>query len=312
MASFFHSVSSVLVILILTSVGYFVGYKGWMNASHKSFLSKFMMNIGLPCMCLNNLTGSLTHDLVTESLRQLCVPMIMIPVLFALSFALAKLLHLPRRQLGPFMAMCSLSNSIFVGYAMCRELFGAECTAPVMMYYLVHTALLQSVALGFIEYSGAPEGTPFTVHNIAQLFRRPLILSLFLSLLLIWFEIPLPSLVVSVTSYLGGTVSPLGLLFTGFIIYEIGLKNLRITKSLAIMSGMRFLVAPLLCLLVCRMLGVGELPCSVMTVESAMPCVTQSVVFSSEYGADDKFAAQGAALSTLLCFLVIPVLMLLL
>jgi predicted permease len=45
-------------------------------------------------------------------------------------------------------------------------------------------------------------------------------------------------------------------------------------------------------------------------IEAAMPVVTLSVVASSEYGADEAFGAQAAAISTLLSFLVIPLLML--
>ena len=43
-----------------------------------------------------------------------------------------------------------------------------------------------------------------------------------------------------------------------------------------------------------------------------MPVVTQTVVACAEYGADERFAAQGAAVSTLACFVVTPVLMLIL
>ena len=39
---------------------------------------------------------------------------------------------------------------------------------------------------------------------------------------------------------------------------------------------------------------------------------TKTVVAAAEYGADEDFAVQGAALSTIACFVVIPVLMLIL
>ena len=65
-------------------------------------------------------------------------------------------------------------------------------------------------------------------------------------------------------------------------------------------------------MLLCMLLGVDGLARSVFVVEAAMPVVTQTVVASAEYGADETLAAQGAALSTLACFVVIPVLMLLL
>ena len=62
----------------------------------------------------------------------------------------------------------------------------------------------------------------------------------------------------------------------------------------------------------CALLGIGGLVRSVYVVELAMPVMTQTVVAAAEYGADEQLAAQGAAISTLACFVVTPVLMLLL
>ena len=74
----------------------------------------------------------------------------------------------------------------------------------------------------------------------------------------------------------------------------------------------RFVAAPAVCVLFCSLFGVTGLARSVYVVEAAMPVVTQTVVAAAEYGADEQLAAQGAAISTLACFVVTPVLMLLL
>ena len=74
----------------------------------------------------------------------------------------------------------------------------------------------------------------------------------------------------------------------------------------------RFLIAPGLCLALCAALGVTGLARSVLVVQTAMPVLTQAVVASTEYGGDERMAAQGVAISTLACFVVTPVLMVLL
>ena len=51
---------------------------------------------------------------------------------------------------------------------------------------------------------------------------------------------------------------------------------------------------------------------NVFIVESALPVVSQVPVLAGAYGADDKYAATGAVLSTLCSFISIPVLMLML
>ena len=74
----------------------------------------------------------------------------------------------------------------------------------------------------------------------------------------------------------------------------------------------RFLLVPAAAFALCKLFGVEGLARSVLLVETAMPVVTQTVVAAADYGADEEFAAQGAALSTLASFVVIPVLMLIL
>ena len=107
-------------------------------------------------------------------------------------------------------------------------------------------------------------------------------------------------------------IATLALLLTGYIIYEIDLKNLKVDASMIVMLLFRFLFAPALCFALCAFFGISGLARSVFIVESAMPVVTQTVVASAEYGADEQFAAQGAAISTFACFFVTPVLMLIL
>ena len=92
----------------------------------------------------------------------------------------------------------------------------------------------------------------------------------------------------------------------------IGLRSLRLTPTLGVMMVFRFVISPALGAALCALLGIGGLVRSVYVVELAMPVVTQTVVAAAEYGADEQLAAQGAAISTLACFVVTPVLMLLL
>ena len=312
METFLHSVASVAIILLLTATGYFCAAKGWMGLEAKAFISKFVMRIAIPAMCVYGLTNNLTHEMVVQSWRMLLVPFICLTLLFLLSFLAGKLLKLPRRQLGVFMMMSSLSNSVFVGYAMCSELFGDACTPHVMLYYLVSTSFTQLVGLTLIRWSGESGKRVPLRTSLRKFITTPTVLGVLIGFVLVLGDIQLPSLVTSYLRYMNNMVSPLALLLTGQIIYEIGLKRLRIDRIQCVMMIFRFLLSPALCALLCVPFGVTGLARSVFMVESAMPVVTQTVVASAEYGADEQLAAQGAALSTLACFVVIPVLMLLL
>ena len=310
METFLHAVTSVTIILLLTATGYFCTAKGWMNAQAKAFISKFLMNAAIPCMCVYGLTNNLTHEMLAQSHRFLLVPLLCNTTLFLLSFAVGRLLRLPRRSLGVFMMMCSLSNAIFVGLAMCTELFGEACTPHVMLYYLVSTSLTQLVGLSLVRWSGESGRSGHRV--LRKLITTPTVLGVLTGFALVLTDVRLPSLVMSYCKYMNNLVTPLALLLTGCIIHEIGLRSLRLDRTLSVMMLFRFVISPALCIALCAAFGIEGLARSVLVVETAMPVVTQTVVAAAEYGADEQLAAQGAAISTLACFVVTPVLMLLL
>ena len=307
MEQFLHSVTSVNVILLLTATGYVCARLGWLTAEGKRFLSKFCMTVATPLMCVYGLTTNLTRDMIMQAHILLLVPLLSLAGNYALAIPVGKLLRLPRRSLGVFIMLCSVSNSMFVGYAMCKELFGDECVPYVMLFYMVSTVFTQVVGLSLIRWSANAE--PLSGKLLVKFLRSPPIIGVTLGYVLVLCDLHLPGLVNSYLRYMNQVVSPLALLITGRIIYEIGLKNLHIDRDMILVMLFRFLLSPALFVVACSLLGTDPLARSVYVVQAAMPVVTLTVVASSEYGADEQFAAQGAAITSLASFAVIPVLM---
>ena len=123
MEGFLHAVSSVTIILLLTATGYFCAARGWMGPQAKAFIGKFTLSVAIPCMSVYGLTNNLTRDLLVQSGSFLLVPLLGTVVITILSLLVGRLIKLPRKKLGVFMMMCSVSNAIFVGLAMHRALW---------------------------------------------------------------------------------------------------------------------------------------------------------------------------------------------
>lgn len=310
MEGFFHSVASVTIILLLTATGWLCGKKGWMTAQTKTFISKFLLSLAVPCMSVYGLRSNLTREMLASSWRMLAVPYLCIALLFAVSYLLARLLKLPRERRGVFMVMCSLSNSLFVGYAMCTELFGDACVPYVMFFWFSSTCYTQTLAMWLIRRSGDADGG--ARRRPLSFLRTPTVLGVFTGTLLVLLDVRLPSFLMSYLRYMNNVVSPLALILTGYVIFEMGWDKLRLDRDLAVAMCCRFLLAPAAFLPFCVAFGIEGLARSTYLVQASMPVVTQTVVAAAQYGADEQFAARGAAVSTLASFVVIPVLMLLL
>ena len=154
MDGFFNAMSASLVLLMLMSVGYFMGARGWMNASEKKFISKYIVNIAVPCNCLTGLLNNLDHDSLLEAGVMVVAAMLGVLMTLLLSLALAALLRLPRERWGVFVAMTAFSNTLFIGLPVSTQLFGDACIPYVMLYYLANTVFVQSVGFLLIERAG--------------------------------------------------------------------------------------------------------------------------------------------------------------
>ena len=313
MDGFFNALSASLVLLLLMAVGYAMGRLGWMTASEKRFLGKYIINIAVPCSCVTGLLNNLDHDSLFQAGIMVLAAMSGIVVTLALSLLVSIPLHLPRARWGVFVAMSFLSNTLFIGLPVSTQLFGEACTPYVMMYYLANTTFLQSVGLLLVERSGTKAGRRITPKSLLKdLITKPPILAVLFAILLLLLDLRLPAPIITWGSYISDSVSPMALIYCGYIIYELGLKNLRIMKGLPTMILMRLGVAPVICRFFCRLFGMSGLAMNVFIVESALPVVSQVTVQAGAYGADDKYAATGAVLSTLCSFISIPILMVLL
>ena len=316
LGEFLNAVSAVVVLLMLMAVGYIMGRLGWMTKAEKGFISKFIVNIAVPCNCITGLLNNLDHDSLLQAGLMVASAMVGVAVTLALCLLLAKLLRLPQERWGVFVAMAAFSNTLFIGLPVSTQLFGDVCVPYVMIYYLANTIFTQSVILMLVERSGTASHSRGIKGFLKDVFTKPPILTVIASVLMLIVGFRPPEVFMSFAKYISGSVSPLALIYCGFIIYELGLSNLRPSqlrqmKGLPTMLAARLVISPLICAGMCRLFGITGLAYQVFVVESALPVVSQVTVMAGDFGADDKYAATGATLSTLACFITIPVLMVL-
>ena len=313
METVLNAFSACFVLLLIMAVGYFMGYKGWMGPPEKLFLSKYIMSIAVPCLCIRGLVTNLDRASLVEAAPMLLSVFLGIMVNLLVAAAVLPLLKLPRKQKGVFLAMCFLSNTLFIGLPVCQQLFGDVCVPYVMIYYLVNTTLLQLLGVTLIAFFGQGDGhKPTALGFLKSFFTKPPVLAVLAAIVMVLTDVALPATADRFMGYLANSVSPMALIYCGYVVYEIGLKNLRLMRGLPTMLVIRLMIAPAICLLFCHVFHIEGLARGVFTVEAALPVVSQTPVMAGAYGADDRYAAIGATLSTIGCVVTIPILMLVL
>jgi predicted permease len=311
MEAFLHSINAVGLILMMIAVGVFAGKSGIMRSEHKQFIVKYLINIAVPAMCIANVFEQIGGESAAFEFIYFVPPIISMLITLLIALLAARFFKIPKKRYGAFVVMGAFSNSIFMGLPMCKELFGESAVLYVIIFYIINTLMFWTFGTALIQYSA--NGKEFNLrHSIKKLLTPPLI-SLFLAVFLVMIGVKLPKIILTFSGYLGDTVSPIALMYVGFIMYET-LSKKKQTKekyklefSMVFAMLMRFAVAPVITIVLCKLFVINGLVQKVFVIESAMPVMTQTVIVSAAYGADEQYAASAMTISTVLSLAAIPV-----
>ena len=312
MIGFFNALSAVLIIFILMALGYFLGHLGWMTASEKRFISRFVVNVAVPINCITGVLGNFTRAELLSAGSQIMIAAVVVGLTLLISAAVATMLKLPRGRWGVFVAMGGISNTMLIGVPVVTQLYGDEGLPYLMMYYLFSTVYTQTVAVMLCEHAGGQNSgaKPQIGHVLKDLVKKPPILGVIATFSMLLLDVHLPGVLMRAGGYIANTVTPLALIYSGYILYEVGLKNLRFLPGLPVMLLIRLVLSPVLCMGICVLLGITGLPRNVFVVMAGLPVISQITVMAGVYGADERYSAIGSSLSVLFMFISLPALVL--
>ncbi len=306
---FWQAVSSVSVILLLTATGYLLGVKGLMDKKAKTFISRLLMTLLVPFNCINGIITNLTRDTISQYGIYLLISLVAMALSNLLAFLVCKIFRVPKNKTGLFIHMGANSNAIFIGLAICREIFGDACAPFVMVFYVLNSFSIWLISVIAVRWSFDYERESFG-RLLLKVLLSPPVIGVSIGLVLVLLDVHLPSFASSFIRHLSSVVTPLAIMMTGFIIYELGLKSLVMDKATALLMLMRFVLAPGIFFIIFKILGMEGLGPQTTMIVAAMPAPTMAVVLGSQYGGEEgeRFASQGVVWTTLAMFIVTPLL----
>lgn len=292
--------------MLMIAIGYVLGKIGYIKKEHKQLLTRLIINVGMPALVVNTVFEKLDFSAFENPLASFILPLLSMGIMLILSFIALKIIKPAKIRAGGYIAMCAFSNSVFVGLPMNVALFGDTATPYVMAYYVINTTLFWTIG----NYSIGKSSVEPSVQKsgLKRLLSAPLIaLIICIPLAAVGFKLPSP--IVRLSYYVGNIVTPLALIFIGFTLYEYGFRSLKIDKQMASVILMRLIVSPLIMICLCKLFKLEGISAGVLIIESAMPVMTQAVVVAGSYNADEAFLSAGMCITTLGCFITVPLTM---
>lgn len=136
-------------------------------------------------------------------------------------------------------------------------------------------------------------------------------LSMFLS------RLRFPPLLADAISSMGNTIGPLSMIISGMLLGGMDLKKILSYRRVWLVAAIRLLLMPMMVLLLIRISGVtgliadGKTLLMITVLASAAPCAATVTQMSQVYGQDADYASACNVVTTLLCVLTMPLIILL-
>ena len=270
MATALNAIQSILCLIIIIGVGFYLTKIGWFNNSTSDLFAKLVTNISLPPLMIWTVSNSFDKEMILGSSKGLIIAFASIIICLLLGFVIAKLVIQKNRQ-GTFQLMFSMSNTIFIGLPVNLALFGERSIPYALLYYVANTTLFWTMGVFLLAKDGGTDNQKImSLKTLKTIFSPPLI-SFFIGVILVLAGIKLPTFILDTCKYFGNLTTPLSLMFLGITIHSLDFKKINLSLDLILLSIGRFIVSPLLIFVLAYFIPIPSLMLKVFVIQAAMP-----------------------------------------
>lgn len=320
-SSIVSSVQSVLVIVIIIALGYYLRRKKWFDDSFGGSISKLIMNVALPASIFESVLSRLTLDKLSSLSSGLLYAFTAIVIGYLIAWAAVKVFKIRPGRRGIFMNTVVNANTIFVGLPLNIALFGDKSITYFLVYYVANTVSTWAFGTFLIsadDPTADKNSTEKKAINWKKLLPPPLLGFIAAIVVLViqkFLPFTLPMFVSSTLGYVGGIVTPLSLIYIGIILADAGLKSIHFDRDTILGLMGRFVLAPavmMILILVARSMTIFpivDLQQQTLIVQSAAPALAVLPILANEAHGDVKYATNIVTTSTILFVIVIPIIM---
>lgn len=275
-------------VLVSVAIGY-----GWVRSGHQfplNFVSTLCLNIGTPCLILSSLAQ--THLTFQLFMQMAAGTFGTIVVLGMVGIAFCKAKRIEWRSFVPALIFPNTGN---MGLSISLFAFGQAGFG----YAVAINVSVSIVQFGLSAIMGAER--PFMA-----LLKTPTIHAIWISLVLIFFQIPLPLWIENSTHLLGSLTIPLMLITLGVALATIRSNNL---LAGAVFALLRLVIVIPISLGVGWLAGLSGSLLMQLMLQMSMPVAVYTYMFALKAQRSPELAASRVFASTVMSLVYLPIML---
>ncbi len=291
------SLQGMLFLLIV--IGVFAKRKSILPEESNKVLTDFLINIILPCNIINSFRAELKIEVLINFVRIFLLAFGIQIFAIIINNFLYRNQSEERQKVLKYATV--ISNAGFMGMAVVEGVFGMAGAMYASISLISQRALLWSAGLAYFTKANTKK------ELFKKILTHPCLVSVYIGLILMIFQIPLPDFLGRTIRSIGNTTTPVSMILIGLILGEIkDLKNF-VTKTVMFYTTIRLVGLPLIVFLVGKFFGFDEILIGVQILITGMPAASTTAILAGKYNGDVEFATKCILVSSALSMITIPI-----
>ncbi|MED5240032.1 MAG: AEC family transporter [Pseudomonadota bacterium] len=276
-------------VLFCAGLGYFWARAG--KPFDTQMVTSLVTTVTTPCLIVATLGKT---DLDMAALTE--VTGVALTVML-LTLALAVLaIRIGGQPFRVFLPSLTFPNTGNMGIPLCMLAFGDTGLALSLAWMMIYSVGHFSLGMAIVSGQG------FSL----SLFRHPILLSVFLAVAMVGLDLRLPQWLFNTVSLIGDVTIPLMLITLGVSLSQLKVHHL---GKGAAFAALRLVIGFLVGLSVAEILDLQGPLRGVALIESTMPVAVFNYLLAKAYQRGEQEVAAMVVISTLLAFLILPLLL---
>lgn len=308
------ALTQVFTLFLLIVAGYIVKKLNVVTEQIHREISSLVLNVCLPALIINSMNFKFSPEVLVKSGQLVIAAFVIYTGTILLSYPLTRLIRAEGCRRDVFQYVLVFSNVGYMGYPVINAIMGERGVFYTAIYNLAFTVLVWTFGVHLMTRNPA-EGSEAALEDswMHQLKRvvNPNLVALVIGFGLFVFSVQLPAPLSSAIKMIGDTTTPLSMMFIGFILAGVSLRETLSDFQVYLVSAMRLLLMPLLVFLGFRLIGITGDLLTVAFVSAAMPAAANTAILAAVYDNDYELGSKIIFVSTLLCVVTLPLMILL-
>lgn len=289
------NLQGTLFLLVVT--GMILRAKNILPAEGTTMLTDLVIFLVLPCNIIDSFRIEFNMDIMKKFAIILVISIIIQFVCLLLSKLIYNRQPTPMKKVLQYGTICS--NAGFMGNPIAEGVFGSLGLTFASIYLIPQRIVMWSAGISY--FTTCPDRKTL----IKKVLTHPCIVAVYIGLVLMIFQLQLPTFLGNTIQSVGDCTTALSMLLIGTILVEVDFRSI-LSKTIIYYSIIRLILIPLLVLAGCKLFHIDSLLTGVSVLLAGMPAGSTTAILARKYDGDYLFATKCVVFTTFLSLITIP------